>query len=322
MDELLNALAGGQTVSGEELSRLMHITRAAVWKRIEKLRAQGYPIESGRKGYRLPPAPDAMDPAYWQGRLQTKWAGRPAALYAEEMTSTNTVLKKAAQEGAARGTLALCETQTSGKGRLGRAWQSPKGQGVWCSLLLRPLLKPGKAPLITLCAALAMARAVEKETGLAPQIKWPNDVVLDGKKICGILLEMAGDLDRVEYVVVGTGLNVGGRAYPQELQGKAGSLEEALGRPVNRARILESYLAFMEEAVEQVEQSGFQGIGEAYRARSCTLNRLVNVTGGMNFQGVAVDLDEEGALMVRREDGTICRVLAGDVSVRGVMGYV
>lgn len=322
MDEILTMLAKGDVISGQQLSNTLDITRAAVWKRIEKLRSQGYPIESSRKGYRLPPHADSLDPAYWQGQLSTVWAGRPKVIYDKEMTSTNTILKKAAQDGAEKGTLALCEMQTAGKGRLGRTWQAPAGQGIWCSLLLRPALAPDKAPLMTLCAALAMAQAVAKETSLAPKIKWPNDLVVNGKKVCGILLEMAGDLDQIEFIVVGTGLNTGLDAFPSDLKDKATSLEDALNHPVSRSPILLSYLAFMEQAVARVEQQGFQGIFPAYRALSCTLNSRVNVTGGVVCQGIAVDMDEEGALIIKQDDGTISRVLAGDVSVRGVMGYV
>ncbi len=324
MDQLLQMLAAGEYLSGEEMSRRLNITRAAVWKRIEVLREQGFNIQSaGKKGYHLVWPEDTLEPAFVQFGLGTRWAGQPAMLHAKSMTSTNTVLKQAAEEGAPNGTVALCEEQTAGKGRRGRAWVSPAGQGLWVSLLIRPKLSPAKAQLITFAAAIAMAEAVEKETGLSIGIKWPNDLVLNGKKVCGILLELSGDVESIAYVVVGTGLNAGEKAYPPELSGRATSLAQALGRKVPRAPILRSYLQAMEKYMELLEQEGLAGIWAAYESRSCTLKRAVRVEGGgENFEGMADGLDENGALLVRMEDGTIRRILAGDVSVRGVMGYV
>jgi BirA family biotin operon repressor/biotin-[acetyl-CoA-carboxylase] ligase len=168
-----------------------------------------------------------------------------------------------------------------------------------------------------------MAEAVEKETGMDILIKWPNDLVLDGKKVCGILLELSGDAEAIAYVVVGTGLNVGDKAYPPELTESATSLQTVLGRKMERAPILRSYLKIMEQHMESLEKEGLPGILQAYERKSCTLQRTVRVSGGgEEFAGSAIGLDENGALLVKLEDGTIRRVLAGDVSVRGVMGYV
>ena len=324
MDELLEMLVLEPYVSGETMSKKLGITRAAVWKRIEALRGQGFVIESaGKRGYRLLEPYDSLLPVFLKKGLQTSWAGQPPIIYAESMTSTNAVLKQAAESGAGHGTLALCEEQTQGRGRRGRSWVSPKGQGLWMSLLIRPKLPPAKAQLITLAAALAMAEAVAVETGLTTQIKWPNDLVVSGKKICGILLELSGDLDHIAYVVVGTGLNVGKDAFPPELAQQATSLEGLLGQPVKRAPILRAYLTAMEHHMESLEKSGLAGILPSYEKRSCTLLKPVRVEGGgESFSGLAAGLDEDGALLVKLENGTLRRVLAADVSVRGVMGYV
>jgi BirA family biotin operon repressor/biotin-[acetyl-CoA-carboxylase] ligase len=324
LDDLLNMLADKDYVSGEEISRRQNVTRAAVWKRMEVLREQGFVIESGgKKGYHLVKPMDSLLPVFVKRGLDTKWAGQPPMLYAQSMTSTNIVLKQAAESGAAHGTLALCEEQTAGRGRRGRGWVSPNGQGLWVSLLVRPALPPSRAQLITFAAALSMAEAVEKETGLEIQIKWPNDLTCNGKKVCGILLELSGDVETITYVVVGTGLNVGEKAYPPELRDSATSLAAVLGHEVERAPILRSYLAAMEQHMESLEREGLPGILQAYESKSCTLHHAVHVTGGgEEFKGVAAGLDENGALMVKLEDGTIRHVLAGDVSVRGVMGYV
>ncbi len=324
MDQLLQMLADGEYLSGEDMSKRLNITRAAVWKRIQVLREQGFDIQSaGKKGYHLVWPADTLEPAFVQLHLETAWAGQPPMLYEKSMTSTNTVLKQAAENGAAHGTVALCQAQTAGKGRRGRAWVSPEGQGLWVSLLIRPKLAPANAQLITFAAAIAMAEAVEKETGLSIGIKWPNDLVVNGKKICGILLELSGDVESIAYVVVGTGLNVGSKAYPPELSDRASSLEDALGYTISRAAVLRSYLQTIEKYIGLLEAKGLAGIWEAYQSKSCTIGCTVKVEGnGENFQGIANGLDENGALLVKLEDGTIRRVLAGDVSVRGVMGYV
>ena len=324
MDDLLKMLADKEYVSGEEISRWLGVTRAAVWKRVQALRENGFVIESaGKKGYHLVWPEDCLLPAFVKKGLVTKWAGQPPMLYADSMTSTNIVLKQAAENGAAHGTVALCEEQTAGRGRRGRGWVSARGQGLWVSLLIRPALSPDRAQLITFAAAIALADAVEKETGLEPLIKWPNDLTLEGKKVCGILLELSGDVEAISYVVAGTGLNVGKEAYPAELSNSATSLQAVLGRPVERAPILRSYLAAIERHMDSLSHNGLPGILRAYEKRSCTLHQKVRVTGGAEeFSGTAAGLDENGALLVKLEDGTIRRVLAGDVSVRGVMGYV
>jgi len=251
----------------------------------------------------------------WQLLLKTQWAGRPQAICEETLPSTNTCLKEAAKGGAPAGTVCLAKTQTAGKGRLGRSWFSPPGRGLWASVLARPQMPMERWPHLTLAAALAMAKAVENQ-GLKPAIKWPNDLVLEGKKICGVLLEMGPD-----FVVIGTGLNLRPGSYPEELRGKAGSLEELSGRSMDENVILADYLYELEKALAALEKEGLQGIRRAYEKRSCTLGREVVVSGGMDARGRAEALDESGALILKLANGDTCRVLAGDVSVRGVMGY-
>lgn len=322
MRDILEILASGEYVSGEKISAELGISRAAVWKRMETLRSQGYQIESaGKRGYRLLPG-DGLSPVLWQGALTTRALGRGTVCYEHELTSTNTVLKELASQGAPHGSLCLCDLQTAGKGRLGRLWTSPAGEGLWCSVLLRPQLKPQDAPFITLCTAMALAQAIDELCGTQVRIKWPNDLVLCGKKCCGILTEMAADPDTVEYVVVGTGINLHPMAYPPELAEKAISLEEAAGRAPFRRKLLVRYLAALEPLLDTLEQQGFAALAAQYAARSCTLGSRVQVIGSVNLTGQAEALDDTGALMVRTDDGVLHRVLSGDVSVRGVMGYV
>ena len=322
MRDILEILAPGAYVSGEKISEELGISRAAVWKRIEALRAQGYQIESaGKRGYRLL-AGDGLEPVLWLDQLTTQALGRGEVRYEHELTSTNNVLKEMAALGAPHGSLCLCDAQTAGKGRLGRQWISPAGEGLWCSVLLRPQMKPEQAPFITLCTAMALAQAIDELCGVTVRIKWPNDLVLNGKKCVGILTELAADPDRVEYVVIGTGINLHPHAYAPELKEKAISLEEVAGKAPLRRDLLVHYLAALEPLLALLEKEGFRAMAHAYAARSCTLGSRVQVTGSVNLTGVAESLDETGALMVRTGDGVLHRVLSGDVSVRGVMGYV
>ena len=258
-------------------------------------------------------------PAHWTPLLTTRALGRAVSHYEHTLTSTNLVLKDMAKQGAPHGSLCLCECQTAGRGRMDRSWSSPEGQGVWLSVLLRPCLKPEDAPLITFACALAMAKAVREVTGLDARIKWPNDLVLQGRKVCGILLEMGFDAHGM-YVVAGTGLNVRRGAYPPDLAERAVSIEECADLP-DRGAIIAAYLKALEDAVSALEQDGFAGIAADFRRECITLGSPVHVLGAESFTGMAEDIDATGALLVRT-DGELRRVLAGDVSVRGVMGYV
>lgn len=262
----------------------------------------------------------SLTPASWTPLLTTRALGRAVNHYEHTLTSTNLVLKDISKQGAPHGSLCLCEHQTAGRGRMDRSWSSPEGQGVWLSVLLRPDMPAESAPLITFCCALAMAKAVREVTALDATIKWPNDLVLQGKKLCGILLEMGFDAQGY-YVVAGTGLNVRRGAYPDELADRATSIEEWAAVP-DRGAIIAAYLRELEDAVSAVEQHGFAGIAEDFRRECITLGSKVHVLGtDDDFTGMAEDIDETGALLVRT-GGELRRVLAGDVSVRGVMGYV
>lgn len=264
---------------------------------------------------------DSLAADTWLPLLPTRTLGRGEIVVLEETPSTNTLLREMARCGAPAGSLCLAECQTAGKGRLGRSWHSPAGQGLWLSVLLRPELSPEQTPWITFCAAMAMANAIRSVTGLEIQIKWPNDLVLQGKKLCGILSEAVTGAKGVEGIVVGTGLNVGRNAYPPELAHQATSLEDHI-TPPQRHLLLVSYLTHLEQLVEKLEQHGIDALKEAYSRQSCTLGHFVRVTGSVTMTGIAEALDETGALLVRDDQGELHRVLAGDVSIRGVMGYV
>ncbi len=262
--------------------------------------------------------------------LNTAWAGQGQIAYAEEMPSTNGVLRELARQGAPHGSLAVCHHQTAGKGRIGRSWETPPGQALTQSLLLRPRLKPEEAQLCTFAAALAAVRAIKRCCpGLEPGVKWPNDVVIGSGKCAGILSEMGMEENRVAYVVTGVGLNVNQLDFPQELREKATSLlmemrRENPGQPeLSRPALLRAYLEEMEALMNALESRGFDGIREEYEAVSVTLGRCVQVIApAESYTGIAKAVDDTGALLVSLPDGSLRTVLCGDVSVRGLMGYV
>ena len=227
-------------VSGAELAEQLGISRAAVWARIEDLRALDYEIEAGPHfGYRLVSAPDALHADDLLARLgKTKVIGRDIRVF-EQTTSTNDVVEKLARDGVKEGAVVFAESQTEGRGRLGRKWISPGRNGLWFSILLRPDLRPQEATQLTVASATALRRAIQNETGLSPEIKWPNDILVGGKKVAGILTELSAELDRVKHVILGVGVDVNQNAdeFPAELRKSATSLKMAAGEMISRAEL-------------------------------------------------------------------------------------
>ena len=257
----------------------------------------------------------------WQPLLSTRALGRGDVRMLPETDSTNVRLRQMALAGAPHGSLCAADLQTAGKGRLGRAWHSPAGQGLWLSVLLRPNLSPAQAPLVTFLAAMAMAQAVRETAHIPCDIKWPNDLVSGGRKLCGILLEVSADMEHIHHLIVGTGLNVHRGAYPAELSPQATSIED-ITAPPSRGEILAAYLNALEALLDRLESGGFAAIAEEYMHRCVTIGSRVQVIGTETFTGTAEAIDDTGALLVRDDAGELRRVLSGDVSVRGVMGYV
>lgn len=308
----------GRYVSGEEVSRRLAVSRTAIWKHIRTLKQEGYDIEAHpRLGYRLCRTPDRLLPEEIAARLTTAVLGRHIA-YRDRVDSTNNEAKKLAAAGCPEGQIVVAEEQTGGRGRLARGWFSPYGKGVWLSVVLRPPFPPQDAPKCTLLAAVAVSRAIRRTTGVACGIKWPNDILCDGRKVVGILTEMSAEMDAINYVVIGMGINVniGEGEFPAELSGAATSLAAAAGRPLDRLALCAAVLAELEDAYTQARREGFAPVLEAWRAASATLGRTVDVIGpDRRFAGVAVDIDADGALLVQTPDGVV-KVLAGDVSIR------
>lgn len=307
-----------QYVSGEQISQALQVSRTAVWKQIQALRRQGYLIESQpRLGYRLVESTARLLPQEIYGRLATQVLGKDIR-YHQEVDSTNNEAKKLAAAGAAEGTVVLAESQSGGKGRLARSWFTPEGKGIWLSLILRPQMNPYAAARFTLLAAVAVVRAIERVTGLRCGIKWPNDILFQGKKLVGILTEISAEMDAINYLVIGIGINVNidTDAFPDALKGTATSLSAALNRPVERAALLCALLAELEDKYEQVLREGFDGVLMEWRSWSITLGEMVEITSNdTGYGGKAIDIDEDGALLVETTAG-LRRVMAGDVSLR------
>ena len=254
-------------------------------------------------------------------QIHTKWAGKTVH-FARETDSTNLWIKRLAKEGAPEGTLALAEFQSAGRGRLGRSWEVPEGTSVMMSILLRPKFEPQYAPMLTLVMGMAVAKAVKK-LGFDVSIKWPNDVVVSHKKICGILTEMGVRDGKIDYAVIGVGINVNIREFPDEMADKATSLYLESGRKFDRSQIPGLVMEAFEEYYEKFAATcDLSGLKEKYESILANYNQPVRVLAKEPYEGVARGITDGGELLVEKTDGTIVAVSAGEVSVRGLYSYV
>ena len=309
--------AGDSYLSGEEMAKRLGVSRTAVWKHIQELRRDGYDIVShSRSGYSLQSAPDTLRPEEIKNGLRTRRIGREIRFY-PTVDSTNLEAKRLAQQGAPDGLIVVAEEQGKGRGRLERSFFSPAGKGIWFSVILRPDFLPQEAPKCTLLSAVAVAQAAE-DFGMKVGIKWPNDVLAGGKKLVGILTEMSAEMERIHYIVIGTGINVNIEAaeLAPEIREKATSLSLLAGHPLDRRQLLADILQEMETLSLDVQAQGFAPVLDEWRRLSLTLGQEVRVIGvNETFTGRAVDIDADGALLVDTETGRR-RVLAADVSIR------
>lgn len=256
-----------------------------------------------------------------EGKIQVGHAVHPV-VYFDEADSTNRIARELARGGAAHGTLVIADMQTAGRGRRGRGWISPAGEGLFMTLILRPQGDPAGAAKLSLCCALAVCRAIRRVSGLDARIKWPNDVVACGRKVCGMLLEMTADEQSVHDVVAGIGINVHQKAFDADIADTASSLELLCGRFIRRSDVVCAFLKRFEELSELTERDEAQ-LMALYREESATLGQRVRVIApDGEYTGTAKELTDSGSLLVLDDEGTLREVLAGDVSVRGVMGYV
>lgn len=293
----------GEFISGEDIARRLGISRAAVWKRVRSLRRRGYRIEGARgAGYRLIERPDSFEKADLLPLLS-----RPALwkdfLYYAVTDSTNSRAAELAEKGGVHGTVLCANAQTGGRGRMGRGWLSPPGVNVYLSILLRPPVEPARAPQLTLVAAVALAQAVEETCGVAAGLKWPNDLLLDGRKAAGILAEMSADPDRVRHVIVGVGLNVNMEAadFPEDLRERATSLRIRTGRTFRRAELVARFLDAFSRAYEGYLTGGFKSLWPEWKRRDILKGKpaTVRLPAG-DARGKILGVDGNGMLVFRR----------------------
>ena len=326
--EILSLLRDAEKfVSGQELCDRYQVSRQAVWKAINQLKEEGYQVESvPNKGYRLLESPDVLSLVELESRMTTEVMGRP--LYYYDVTgSTNVDVKRLADEGATEGTLVVADRQTQGRGRRGRSWESPSGHSAYFTLLLRPAFAPEKASMLTLLMAHSVALAIERIAGHETMIKWPNDIVMNGKKVCGILTEMTMEAEYMSHVVIGVGINVNQpstETFPEEVREHAASVFMISGRKVQRAQlvglIMEQFEADYNAFCNCLDLTC---ILDSYQAHLVNMGKQVRVLDPKGeYQGTAEGINEVGELLVRMEDGTVRKVYAGEVSVRGLYGYV
>ncbi len=312
-------------VSGQELCDRLGVSRTAVWKVINQLKDEGYEIESvNRKGYCLSKAPDVLSEAEIASQMKTEHFGRNICYY-NEVGSTNNQAKLLAEQGAVHGTLVVAEIQNAGKGRRGRQWSSPAGLGAWMSVIMRPKLLPVDASMLTLLAGMAVTDAVNS-FGIHSQIKWPNDIVIDGRKICGILTEMSTELEYINYVVTGIGVNVHNREFPEGIAQVATSLDLAAGSMTSNihrstliARIMKAFEGYYETFVKE---KSLAFIREEYNKRLVNFEKEVYILEkDKKRSGLCLGIDDSGCL-IAVIDGQEEHIVSGEVSVRGVLGYV
>lgn len=325
-NKVLKILKSGKDtfVSGEKISEELGVSRAAVWKYINQLKEDGYEVEAiSRKGYRIMSAPDILTYEEVVGLLNTDHVGKNI-IYYDTIGSTNSKAKELAEKGQEHGTVVISEEQTSGRGRLGRNWVSPKQKGIWMSIILRPNIVTENIAQITLLGAAAVQKAIA-EMGIITGIKWPNDIVLNNKKVCGILTEMSGEIDHINYIVMGIGINVNleQEDIPLELKDMATSLKIGSGKFVDRKLLLANVLNNFEELYNEFEKHGdIKEIIEICRKNSILINREIQlINKGEISTAKAIDISDDGELVIENQQGKVQYIVSGEVSIKGVYGY-
>ncbi len=318
-EELVGVLetSSDRFLSTKDISLKLGVHPYSVYQAIRELRRWGYQVRSERgKGYRLDQTPDLILPAKIKKNLRTKILGKKAYSY-RKVASTNVLGFRLAETKAEEGTLIVADEQTRGKGRMGRSWHSPPRLGLWMSLILRPDIAPFKAPGLSICAGLALARTIKKLTGIDAKIKWPNDCLIDGKKVGGILLELSAELDRINFVIVGIGVNVNHsvKDLPKTLSQTATSMKIKLGREISRLALLTSFLEEFESIYLDFKKSGLSSHQESIRRFSSLLGKKITLRFGKEkIEGTAENIDENGSLVIRTKKGRKV-VTAGEVTV-------
>ncbi len=324
-EEILRLLRSADGyISGQELCNRFGVSRTAVWKAINQLKEAGYEIEAQQnKGYRLMAAPDLMTEAEIKSLMHTEWVAKEV-LYFDTIDSTNTKAQELAEKGYPSGTLVVADKQESGKGRRGRSWVSPSGTGIFMTLMIKPDINPNNASMLTLVAALAVAKAITSVTGEEAMIKWPNDIVVNSKKVCGILTEMNAQFDYINHIVVGIGINVHNESFPEEISQMASSLMiEAGGKRFHRAQIIAETMLYFEQYYDTfLKTQDLSALVREYDELLVNRNKSVRVLDPKEpFDGKAMGITPKGELIVDTWESRKL-VSSGEVSVRGIYGYV
>lgn len=324
-EEILRLLRSADGyISGQELCNRFGVSRTAVWKAINQLKEAGYEIEAQQnKGYRLMAAPDLMTEAEIKSLMHTDWVAKEV-LYFDTIDSTNIKAQELAEKGYQSGTLVVADKQESGKGRRGHSWVSPSGTGIFMTLMIKPDINPNNASMLTLVAALAVAKAITSVTGEEALIKWPNDIVVNGKKVCGILTEMNAQFDYINHIVVGIGINVHNESFPEEISQMASSLMiEAGGKRFHRAQIIAETMSYFEQYYDTfLKTQDLSALVREYDELLVNRNKSVRVLDPKEpFDGKAMGITPKGELIVDTWESRKL-VSSGEVSVRGIYGYV
>jgi BirA family biotin operon repressor/biotin-[acetyl-CoA-carboxylase] ligase len=299
-------------LSGDEIAARLGISRQGLWKHIQDLKDIGYDIVAvPHLGYRLESSPDRLFALEIAHGLNTRFIAKKIH-YFDYLASTMDMAMQLGMQAAPNGTLVLAESQTKGRGRLGRGWFSPKYKGIYLSLILRPKISPSASPILTLLSAVSICETIKKIVGLDAQIKWPNDVLICNKKVAGILTEMNAEVDKINFVVIGIGLNVNNDK--KSLIAQSTSLKEQAAQPISRVLLLQEFLRRIEQYYCIWEDKGVQPIIDKWRNFSLTLGRRVKVyCQNKHIEGQAVDIDTDGALLIRKDSGLMQKVFSGDV---------
>ena len=311
-------------ISGQELCNKFGVSRTAIWKVMKQLKEAGYNIEAQQnKGYHIVSAPDVMDAAELKSIWKPKWVGCEI-LYFDSIDSTNTKAQELAEKGYPSGTLVVADKQIAGKGRRGRNWESPSGCGIFMTLMLKPDINPNNASMLTLVSALAVAKALADITGKDAKIKWPNDIVIDGRKVCGILTEMSAQFDYINNIVIVIGINVNNSSFPEEISATASSLRLLSGgKKYRRAEIIEKIMEYFEKYYSIfLETEDLSALVNEYDAMLVNMKKQVKVLDPKEpFEGKAMGITKTGELIVDTWESRKL-VSSGEVSVRGIYGYV
>ncbi|BCN29700.1 biotin--[acetyl-CoA-carboxylase] ligase [Anaeromicropila herbilytica] len=325
--EIIKILRNSDTyVSGQQLCNNLGVSRTAIWKVMNQLKEEGYEIEAvSNKGYRLIHSSDVISESEILSRMQTNYIGKKVRFY-DEVDSTNLVAKKIAEEEESDGLLVVSESQTKGKGRRGREWSSDKGCDIFMSLILKPKINPMNASMLTILAALAVSKSIAKIVEKDTYIKWPNDIILNNKKVCGVLTEMSTEIDYINHVVIGIGINVNRTSFPNELASMATSLYVETEQKVQRAELIASVVKEFEEMyLVFLEIQTLQPFMKEYNDTLINAKRQVKIIEyGKEYEAIAIGINEKGELMIHDIDHPdhVRTVLAGEVSVRGIYNYV